>query len=127
MPVKTPLKGVTIQRVIDGVRRNLHPPIGKPFDFTDLEVRQISKAQEGLHPIHALFAPDDPDQPRVPANTPENLADSIEHSNPVGNSGDAEAAEAGKEARAEVTDKKPAALKKPGLVKRPATDEDDGL
>lgn len=97
MPVKTPLKGVTIQRVVDGVRRNLHPPIGKPFDFTDQEIRQITAAQDqGAHRIHHIFEEDDPDQPKVAARTAEQLADSPDTSSPLVSAEDHEAADQAK-------------------------------
>lgn len=45
MPVKTPLHGVTVQRKDeDGNIRNVYPPIGKPFEFTDREIATFAKS-----------------------------------------------------------------------------------
>jgi hypothetical protein len=47
MPSMIPMRAVRVQRQVNGSRQNVTPPIGKPFDFTDEEVKQLRN-----HPNH---------------------------------------------------------------------------
>lgn len=140
MPVLTPVRGLTIQREVDGIRRNLHPPIGKPFDFTDQEVKQFRSAERAAKHM-PLFdeGAGEPVEEKVAKLTPEDLADNPEHSNPIANAEDAAVAEAAKNAREAEGEVKPAAPAKPGSAKpapaalrpggkpRPVAESEDGL
>lgn len=105
MPVKVPLHGVTVQRKDDeGSLRNVHPPVGKPFDFTDKEIATLSRS--GMQTLR--------DPPRgEPVVKADYLMQDVHASDPP----------------ATATDDKPS-VKKPVLGKKltgKPEDEDDGL
>lgn len=108
MPVKVPLHGVTIQRKDDeGNLRNIHPPIGKPFEFTDKEVSVFEKS--GMKTLK------EPPKGETPVKA-EDLVGNMDHADPP-QAAPVEEDKAPVKPAAKPTGKKPAK----------ADDEDDGL